>query len=65
MLFGVIISPTDSVTVLGLMKKLGLNKRLLAQLEGESLFNDGVSVVLFLLILSFVFGSSNGDASFL
>jgi len=55
-LFGVIVSPTDPVAVIALLKKIGLNEHILAQIEGESLFNDGVSIVLFLLILSFVVG---------
>jgi len=61
LLFGVIVSPTDPVAVIALLKKIGLNEHILAQIEGESLFNDGVSIVLFLLILSFVVGGWSLD----
>jgi CPA1 family monovalent cation:H+ antiporter len=51
LLFGVIISSTDPVAILSIAKEMWLPKRLRLMLEGESLFNDGTAVALFLIIL--------------
>ena len=52
LLIGAMTAATDPISVVALFRKLGIDKRLTAILEGESLFNDGTAVVLFNLVLA-------------
>lgn len=61
-LFGALISATDPVAVLALFKELGAPKRLTLIFEGESLFNDGTALALFLVVLGIATEMSGGGS---
>lgn len=58
LVFGALISPTDPVTVLNVLRRLGVPQRLQAIIGGESLFNDGLSIVLYTIFLQAALSAS-------
>jgi len=63
LLFGALISPTDPIAVLAIVKNLQAPRRISMQIEGESLFNDGFGLIIFVTLFSIAFNGESPSAA--
>jgi NhaP-type Na+/H+ or K+/H+ antiporter len=63
-LFGTLISATDPVAVVSILKEAGASKKLATLIEGESLLNDGTAIVIFMVVLTAITGTGEGSNAF-
>jgi NhaP-type Na+/H+ or K+/H+ antiporter len=61
LMFGTIISATDPVAVVSILKEVGASKKLATLIEGESLLNDGTAIVIFMVFLTAITGTAGGN----
>ena len=63
LIFGALISPTDPIAVINTLRHVSISKRLEVEMQGEALFNDGVGIVLFTLLVGIIQGGGQADPS--